>query len=59
MPELPDVEAMRLAIEPDVVGRTFAGVTLNWPRAERHPSPGEFQEGLVGAGVTSLRLRAK
>ena len=42
MPELPDVEAMRLTIEPDVVGRTFVGVTLNWPRAVRHPSPGEF-----------------
>ncbi|MCH8087048.1 MAG: bifunctional DNA-formamidopyrimidine glycosylase/DNA-(apurinic or apyrimidinic site) lyase [Chloroflexi bacterium] len=59
MPELPDVEAMRLTIEPDVVGRTFAGVTLNWPRAVRHPSPGEFQEGLVGAEVTGLRRRAK
>ena len=59
MPELPDVEAMRLTIEPDVVGRTFAGVTLNWPRAVRHPSPGEFQEGLVGAEVKALRRRAK
>ena len=59
MPELPDVEAMRLAIEPDVVGRTFTRVTLNWPRAVRHPSPGEFQEGLVGAEVTGLRRRAK
>ncbi len=59
MPELPDVEAIRLNMEPDVVGRIFSGVTLNWPRAVRHPSPGEFQEALPGAEVQALRRRAK
>ena len=59
MPELPDVEVIRLNIAPDVVGRSFTGVTLNWPRAVRHPSPGEFQEALPGARVLELRRRAK
>ena len=59
MPEPPDVEAIRLNIEPDIVGRIFTHVTLNWPRAVQIPSPGEFQEALPGSKVAELRRRAK
>ena len=45
MPELPDVEVMRRVIAPDVRGRTVGGVTLNWPKAVKAPSAGEFQGG--------------
>lgn len=59
MPELPDVEAMRRNIEPDLVGRIFSGVTLNWPNAVKEPSAGEFQEALPGATIKGIGRRAK
>lgn len=59
MPELPDVEVIRLNIQPDIVGRIFTHVALNWPGSVRSPSPGEFQEALLGSKVADLRRRAK
>ena len=59
MPELPDVEVMRRAIGPDVRGRTVGGVTLNWPKAVKAPSAGEFQEGILGATIEDVGRRAK
>ena len=59
MPELPDVEAMRRKIEPDLVGRVFTSVTLNWPNAVKEPSAGEFQEALPGAKIEGIGRRAK
>lgn len=59
MPELPDVEVMSRVVRPGVKGRTFSGVTLNWPKAVKAPSAGEFQEGLMGAVVEDVGRRAK
>ena len=59
MPELPDVEAMRRVIAPDVRGRTFGGVTLNWPKAVKAPSAGEFREDILGATIEDVGRRAK
>ena len=59
MPELPDVEVMRRVIAPGVRGRTVSGVTLNWPKAVKEPSAGEFQEGLQGATIEDVGRRAK
>lgn len=59
MPELPDVEVMRRAIAPGVRGRTVSGVTLNWPKAVKAASAGEFQEGLLGATIDHVGRRAK
>ena len=59
MPELPDVEVMRRVIAPGVKERKFSGVTLNWTNAVKAPSPGEFQEGLMGATVEDVGRRAK
>ena len=59
MPELPDVESMRRVIAPEVRGRTFGGVTLNWPKAVKAPSAGEFREDILGATIEDVGRRAK
>ena len=59
MPELPDVEAMRRVIAPDVRGRTVGGVTLNWPKAIKAPSAGEFRKDILGATIEDVGRRAK
>ena len=59
MPELPDVEVMRRVIAPDVRGRTVGGVTLNWPKAVKAPSAGEFREDILGATIEDVGRRAK
>ena len=59
MPELPDVEAMRRVIAPEVRGRTVGGVTLNWPKAVKTPSAGEFREDILGATIEDVGRRAK
>lgn len=46
-------------IAPGVRGRTVSGVTLNWPKAVKAPSAGEFQEGLLGATIEDVGRRAK
>ena len=59
MPELPDVEVMRRVIAPGVRGRTVGGVTLNWPKAVKAPSAGEFREDVLGATIDDVGRRAK
>jgi formamidopyrimidine-DNA glycosylase len=39
MPELPEVETIRLALEPHVVGRTFERVEIDDPRLVRPFEP--------------------
>ena len=60
MPELPDVEATRrYLVAQDIVGRSFTGVTLHWPRAVREPSPEQFRRLLIGKTVKDVGRRAK
>jgi len=58
MPELPEVETVRLGLAPVLTGKTFARVTTR--RADlRFPFPENFARRLTGARVDSLERRAK
>ncbi len=58
MPELPEVETVRMGLEPAFVGRAFARVSTN--RADlRFPFPDRFVQRLTGARVVGLERRAK
>jgi formamidopyrimidine-DNA glycosylase len=58
MPELPEVETVRMGLEPVLTGRTFARVTTK--RADlRFPFPENFSKRLAGARVVHLERRAK
>lgn len=59
MPELPEVETTRRVLEPHLVGRTFTGAVLDWPKAVAHPDPATFAERLAGRRVTGLDRRGK
>ena len=53
MPELPEVETIRLALEPRIVGRRFDRVEINDPRLVR-----PFEPTAVAAELESERVRA-
>ena len=61
MPELPEVETVRLGLERWVVGRRIAGVEVFGPRTLRRYPPGaaQFAARLVGRSVTAARRRGK
>jgi formamidopyrimidine-DNA glycosylase len=59
MPELPEVETIRLALEPYVVGRTFARVDINDPRLVRPFEPLAVGAELEGERVAALERRGK
>ena len=58
MPELPEVEVVRMSLEPRLVGRRFRDVKVFAP-ALREPLDHEALEGLTGLSVESVRRRAK
>lgn len=59
MPELPEVETIRRDLAPTLVGRRFAGVTLDWPKMVLSPSPEAFSRLLVGKTINELDRRGK
>jgi formamidopyrimidine-DNA glycosylase len=59
MPELPEVETIRVKLEPHLVGRTFAQVEISDPRLVRPFEPIEVAVELVGERVSALERRGK
>jgi formamidopyrimidine-DNA glycosylase len=59
MPELPEVETIRVGLEPHLVGRTFDEVEIGDPRLTRPFDPREVAAELVGERVQSLDRRGK
>jgi formamidopyrimidine-DNA glycosylase len=61
MPELPEVETVRLGLATHVTGRTIDTITVLHPRAiRRHlAGPEDFAAGLAGRGFGSARRRGK
>lgn len=58
MPELPEVETVRMGLEPVLAGATIRHVRIN--RADlRFPFPEHFARRLTGARVTRLERRGK
>ena len=58
MPELPEVEVLRMSLEPRLLGRRFEGVEVRSP-ALREPLDRRALGALAGRRVTALRRRAK
>jgi formamidopyrimidine-DNA glycosylase len=59
VPELPEVETVRRALEPALVGRTFAHVEISDPRVVRPLDPLEVGAELQGERVAALDRRGK
>lgn len=61
MPELPEVESVRLGLAPHVTGRTITGVDVLHPRpVRRHlAGPDDFAATLVGRTFATPRRRGK
>jgi formamidopyrimidine-DNA glycosylase len=59
MPELPEVETIRVALEPDLVGRRFDRVEINDPRLVRPFEPMAVAAELEGERVTAVERRGK
>ena len=59
MPELPEVETIRLALEPHVVGRRFERVEINDSRLVRPFEPIAIAAELEGERVAALDRRGK
>ncbi|WP_298175923.1 bifunctional DNA-formamidopyrimidine glycosylase/DNA-(apurinic or apyrimidinic site) lyase [Saccharomonospora sp.] len=61
MPELPEVEVVRVGLEEHLVGRVVSSVEVLHPRAIRRHVPGEadFVGRLVGSKITAVRRRGK
>lgn len=59
MPELPEVETIRLALEPHLVGRRFERVEIDDPRLVRPFEPLAVAAELEGERVAALERRGK
>lgn len=59
MPELPEVETIRRDLAPRIMGKSFVGLTLHWPRTVQIPSIEAFKRDLVGQTIQELDRRGK
>ncbi len=61
MPELPEVETVRLGLERHVTGRSVAAVQVLHPRAVRRylPGPADFEAAMAGRVISAARRRGK
>ena len=59
MPELPEVETIKNALERHLLGRTFTGVRIIDERPIQGMRPNEFARRLVGRKILGLRRRGK
>lgn len=58
MPELPEVETVRLGLQKMIVGKTITAVDFDWQKSFPN-SPEQVAAFLVAAKVTQVRRRAK
>lgn len=58
MPELPEVETVRIGLDQLIVGKRIAAVTHDWPKGFPN-APTDVETFLVGAAVKAVRRRAK
>src|SRR5919199_1064975 len=59
MPELPEVETVRVGLEPSLVGRTFSGVEIRDARLTRPLEPAEVAAELQDERVAAVGRRGK
>lgn len=58
MPELPEVETVRVGLARLIIGKKIAGLWHDWPKSFPN-SPENVQQFLLGARVLEVRRRAK
>lgn len=58
MPELPEVETIRIGLASLLPGKTVKKAEHDWPKSFPNP-PADVQKFLVGAKITEVRRRAK
>jgi len=59
MPELPEVETIKRALEETVVGKKITEVCVHNPRVIQEPSADKFKKGLTGITIKGVLRRAK
>lgn len=59
MPELPEVETSVRALRDPLLGDTFTGARIHWPRHIDRPDPVSFQERIAGLRVEAIGRRGK
>jgi len=59
MPELPEVETIRISLEPKLTGRTITGVSIELPKMIQNPAPEELESLLRGRTITGVDRRGK
>ena len=59
MPELPEIEMVRRAVGPRLVGRTVVSADVRQPKVVAHPDVDDFLDRIVGRTFTSLDRRGK
>lgn len=59
MPELPEVETIKLSLKPLVIGKVIERVEIIRPEPIKHPEPEEFQMALEGHGIIDIARRGK
>ena len=59
MPELPEVEQVRISLLPHITGKTIEKVRVDLPKMILHPDPGTFVQKLQGARFTGVERRGK
>ena len=58
MPELPEVETVRVGLQRLLIGRAVLSVDSDWPKSFPN-APKDVDRYLVGASVVAVRRRAK
>jgi len=59
MPELPEVETIKRDLTSRILGRSFAGATINWPKMVQIHSSEHFASCLIGKSIEGLDRRGK
>ena len=59
MPELPEVEQVRVSLLPHIKGKTILKTEVRLPRMIHHPAVPDFIMGVAGRTITDVRRRGK
>ena len=59
MPELPEVEQVRISLLPHIKGKTICKMEVRLPRIIKHPAVPDFIAGVEGKTVTDVRRKGK
>ncbi|MBO5993821.1 MAG: bifunctional DNA-formamidopyrimidine glycosylase/DNA-(apurinic or apyrimidinic site) lyase [Acidaminococcaceae bacterium] len=59
MPELPEVEQVRISLLPHIKGKTILKAEVRLPRMIHHPAVPDFIMGVAGRTITDVRRRGK